>query len=103
MREMARLIYRSKKVLIGAAFVIMMVGTGGFLGTLAGVVLALLARTMLAINTGTGEFIAAWALAGSLVTLLLSIYLTMRESGYGFRRTKVNTASPVTVPATDSN
>ncbi len=77
-REMAQLISRSRRLILSVVFVGVIVGAGGLLGALVGVVLALLGRSVLAINTGTGEFIAAWALAGGLVAILLGCYLTMR-------------------------
>jgi hypothetical protein len=73
---MARLVNGSKRVLIGTAFVAVMTGAGGLLGVLAGIVLALLARTVLQISTGTGEFIAACGLALGLAALSLSLYMT---------------------------
>jgi hypothetical protein len=97
---MALLVYRSKRILIGATFVGVIMGTGGLLGAVAGVLLALLARSVLAIDTGTGEFIAAWALAGGLVALLLGIYLTVRVSARRVRRAIV---APTTASATKSN
>lgn len=100
---MAFLIVRSRKVLIGVAFVGVMGGSGGFLGALAGVVLALVARSVFAINTGTGEFIAAWVVAGCLVALLLSTYMIMREFGYIIGRATVPTVAPATASATESN
>jgi hypothetical protein len=99
---MALLVYRSKRVLIGMTFVGVMVGAGALLGVVAGVVLALLARSVLAIDTGTGEFIAAWALAGGLVALLLGLYLTVRVSvRQGQLRRSI--VAPTTAPATKSN
>jgi hypothetical protein len=77
---MARLVNGSKKVLIGTAFVAVMTGAGGLLGVLVGIVLALLARTVLQISTGTGEFIAACGLALSLAALLFSLYMTTHLS-----------------------
>ena len=103
MREMTRLVIRSRKVLIGVAFVGVMVGTGGLGGALVGVVLALLARSVLAINAGTGEFIAAWILAGCLVALLLGAYMTMRELGYATGRAKVGPVVPASAPAAEGN
>src|SRR6266568_3425278 len=100
MREMALLVYRSKRIFLGVTFVAVMVGTGGLLGVVAGVLLALLARSVLAIDTGTGEFIAAWALAGGLVALLLGIYLTVQVSARQVRRPLV---TPPPAPATKSN
>ena len=97
---MALLVYRSKRILLGVTFVAVMVGTGGLLGVVAGVLLALLARSVLAIDTGTGEFIAAWALAGGLVALLLGIYLTVQVSARQVRRPLV---TPTPAPATKSN
>src|SRR5436305_1376417 len=100
---MTRLIARSRMILIGVAFAGVMAGSGGFLGALAGVVLALVARSVFAINTGTGEFIAAWVVAGCLVALLLSTYMIMREFGYKFGTTTVPTVAPAAAPATESN
>jgi len=103
MREMTRLIIRSRKVLIGIAFVGMMIGSGGFLGSLAGVMLALLARSVLDINTGTGEFIAAWALAGSLVALLFSTFIVLREFGLKIGASEVPAVAAAAAQATESN
>ena len=75
---MARLVNGSKRVLIGTAFIAVMTGAGGLLGVLAGIVLALLARTVLQISTGTGEFIGVCGLALGLAALLLSLYMTTR-------------------------
>jgi hypothetical protein len=100
---MARFIVRSRKVLIGVAFLGVMGGSGGFLGALVGVVLALVARSVFAINTGTGEFIAAWVLAGCLVALLLGTYMIMREFGYIIGRAPAPTVVTATAPATKSN
>jgi len=103
MREMTRLIIRSRKVLIGVAFIGIMSGTGGLAGALVGVVLTLLARSVFAINMGTGEFIAAWVMAGCLVALLLGTYLTMRELGYPAGRAKVVPVAQAPAPAAESN
>jgi tryptophan-rich sensory protein len=103
MREMTRLIIRSRKILIGVAFIGIMSGTGGLVGALVGVVLALLARSVFAINMGTGEFIAAWVLASCLVALLFGTYLTMRELGYLAGRAKVVPIAPAAAPAAESN
>jgi hypothetical protein len=97
---MARLVNRSRIILIGVAFVAVMVGAGGLLGALAGVVLALLGRTVLAISTGTGEFIATWMLAGALAALLLSLYMTTRLPARLIRAPRV---AATATPATESN
>lgn len=95
---MARLVNRSTTFLVGVAFVAVMVGAGGLLGTLAGVILALLSRTIFAMNTGIGELIAAWAVAGALAALLLSLYLTTRLPA---RLVKAPRVAPATTPATE--
>ena len=95
MREMSLLIVRSRKVLIGLAFVGVLVSSGGFLGAIVGVVLALLARSVLSIDAGTGEFIAAWVMAGCLAALLLGMYMLMRERGYRFGRADVTSVGAV--------
>jgi hypothetical protein len=97
---MAHLVNRSRIILVGAAFVAVMAGAGGLLGALAGVVLALLARTILAITVGTGELIAAWMLAGALAALLLSLYLTTRLPARLVSTPKV---VPTPAQATESN
>jgi hypothetical protein len=103
MREMTRLIVRSRKVLIGATFVGVMAGSGGLAGALIGVVFALLARSVFAVHMDNGEFIAAWVLAGCLVALLPAVYITMRELGYGAGRAKVGSVAPASAPAVDGN
>jgi len=97
---MARVVNRSRIVLISVAFVAVMVGTGGLCGTLAGVVFALLARTIFAITVGTGELIAAWMLAGALAALLLGLYLTTRLQARPVMQTIV---APTAAPATEGN
>ncbi|MEO8285496.1 MAG: hypothetical protein ABI670_03555 [Chloroflexota bacterium] len=99
---MARIVKGSKRIIFGTAFVSVMVGAGGLFGALIGVIFALLARSVLGINTGTGEFIAAWTLAGGLVAMMFGLYLTLKESRHRLVGTRV-TASNAAVAETAHN
>jgi hypothetical protein len=76
---MARIASNSRRVAFSIVFIAVMAGTGAMMGGVAGVVLALLGRTVLDMGTGIVEFISASILAGAAVAFLLGLYMTVRQ------------------------
>ena len=76
---MARIANNSRRVAFSIIFIAVMAGTGAMTGGVAGVVLALLGRTVLDMGTGIVEFMSASVLAGAAVAFLLGLYLTVKQ------------------------
>jgi hypothetical protein len=91
--------------MLGTAFVSVMAGAGGLFGAVAGVVLALLGRSVLHMGAGTLEFMIASVLIGAAAALILGVFLTARESLPVFLQTWVGvpaSAGPVATKAQES-
>lgn len=83
---MARIARSSRRFAFSLVFIAVMAGTGALMGGVAGVVLALLGKTVLDIGTGIIEFMSASVLAGAAVAFLLGIYMTAKQLAPAGRR-----------------
>jgi hypothetical protein len=77
--EMARIARSSRRIAFSLVFIGVMAGTGAMFGGVAGVVLALLGRTVLDMGSGIIEFMSASVLAGAAVAFLLGLYMTVKQ------------------------
>jgi len=69
-----------RRVLLGIAFVLVMAGTGGLLGAIAGVMLVLLSQVVLGMSAGMLELLPGTVALGTLVSMSLGIFLLARHS-----------------------
>jgi hypothetical protein len=76
---MARIANNSRRIAFSMVFIAVMAGAGAMTGGVAGVVLALLGRTVLDVGTGIVEFMSASVLAGAAVAFLLGLYMTVTQ------------------------
>lgn len=90
---MARIVTRSRLFFLGVAFVCVMTGTGGLIGAIGGVLLALLVHTVLGLASSVVLFMSTSAGLGAVVAMLLGIVLMARQSPFMALRPQV-TAAP---------
>lgn len=91
---MARIVTRSRLFFLGVAFVCVMTGTGGLVGAIGGVLLALVVHTVLGIASSVLLFMSTSAGLGAAVAMLLGIVLMARQSPYLALRPRVAATSP---------
>ena len=91
---MARIVTRSRLFFLGVAFVCVMTGTGGLIGAIGGVLLALLVHTVLGIASSVLFFMSTSAGLGAVVAMLIGITLMARQSPLMTLRPRVAAASP---------
>jgi hypothetical protein len=77
---MARLLKTSRSIFLGAAFVGVLAGTGGFMGAVGGIMLMLLTRSVFGMGTGLAEFLSAGTGVGAVTAALLGVALMARQS-----------------------
>jgi hypothetical protein len=97
--EMARIASGSRRLAFSVVFIAVMAGAGAMMGGVAGVVLALLGRTVLDMGSGIVEFMSASVLAGAAVAFLLGLYMTLKQLA-PLSRTPVSVNSSTVTPAT---
>lgn len=85
---MARIARSSRRIAFSLVFIGVMAGTGAMFGGVAGVVLALLGRTVLDMGSGIVEFMSASVLAGAAVAFLLGLYMSVKQLAPFGGRTK---------------
>jgi ABC-type antimicrobial peptide transport system permease subunit len=89
---MARIVTRSRLFFLGVAFVCVMTGTGGLIGAIGGVLLALVVHTVLGLASSVVLFMSTSAGLGAVVAMLLGIILMARQSPLMALRPHVNAA-----------
>jgi hypothetical protein len=77
---MVRMIAITKRLILGAAFVGVMAGTGGLAGGIGGVLMVLLGRTVLGVANDLAVLMSAGSGAGALAAAGLGIFLMLRPS-----------------------
>ena len=77
---MARMKKESRQALLVAIFVSIMSVSGGLLGAIAGVVLALLSHTVLNISVGTMPILAVSLALGALGAAMLSVVMLAQHN-----------------------
>ena len=76
---MARIKTGSRWVALGVAFVSVMAGTGAFVGAILGLILVLLAQTVLDLGNSMLIFMPAGILLGAFSAILLAFFLMLRD------------------------
>jgi len=77
---MARVKKSSRHAALLAAFVCVMSATGGLVGAVGGVMLALLTHTLLGLDANTMYLMAVTTLLGMVSALLVSVVMVARQS-----------------------
>lgn len=77
---MARIAQRSRSLIFGVAFLGVMAATGGLIGAIGGVVLVLLARTVLGMADALLLFMPASVGMGMVTAMLVGVMLMVRQS-----------------------
>ncbi len=77
---MAHLLDSSRRLILGAAFVGVMAGTGAFVGAIGGAILLLLVRTVLGLAADVIAFIPVSIVVGGTAAMALGIVLAVHPS-----------------------
>lgn len=78
--KMNQVVNCCRRVFLGTAFVLVMAGTGGLLGAIAGVMLVLLGHVVLGASAGLLELMPGSVGFGALLSMSFGIFLLARHS-----------------------
>ena len=76
---MKRLVCGCRRFCLGAAFVMVMAGTGGLVGAIGGLVLVLISHTVLGWSAGMAELMPGSVGTGTAIAMSLGVFLTARH------------------------
>jgi hypothetical protein len=77
---MSQVMHCCHRLFLGTAFVLVMAGTGGLLGAIAGVMLVLLSHVVLGMGAGMLELMPGSVALGVFAAMSLAIFLLARHS-----------------------